>query len=81
MRGNKGEDIAREMRKYESPPHRSMVEHVVQMQDRIVHVMPIVKEHLFKAQLAQQIIYNHGTILFHLVIECWYWSFWLKVNS
>lgn len=41
-----------------SPPHRSVIEHVLQMQDRIVQVMPIVKENLAQAQLAQE-IYNH----------------------
>ena len=53
-------DIARETWESESSPHRSVIEHVAQMQDRIAQVMPIVKVHLAQAQLAQQRIYNRG---------------------
>ena len=37
-----------------------MIEHVALIQDRIAKVMPIVREHLAQAQLAQQRVYNRG---------------------
>uniref|UniRef100_A0A803J7L8 Gypsy retrotransposon integrase-like protein 1 n=1 Tax=Xenopus tropicalis TaxID=8364 RepID=A0A803J7L8_XENTR len=53
-------DIAKETWEGEVTPHRSVIEHVSQMQDRIASVMPFVKEHLAQAQAAQQRIYNRN---------------------
>lgn len=53
-------DFARDTRESESTPHTGVIEHVAEMQDRIAQMMPIVKEHLSQAQLAQQRIYNCG---------------------
>lgn len=38
-------DIAKETWENENSPHRSVIEHVALMQDRIAQVMPIVKGH------------------------------------
>uniref|UniRef100_A0A8C5PIZ8 Integrase catalytic domain-containing protein n=1 Tax=Leptobrachium leishanense TaxID=445787 RepID=A0A8C5PIZ8_9ANUR len=51
-------DIAKETWEGEKTPHKSIIEHISQMQDRITVVMPIVKEHLAQSQAAQQRIYN-----------------------
>ncbi|XP_068121096.1 uncharacterized protein [Hyperolius riggenbachi] len=56
-------DIAKESWEEEPSPHRSVVEHVLQMQDRITAVMPIVQEHMRQAQEAQSRIYNRGARL------------------
>lgn len=45
-------DIAKETWEGEHTPHQSVIEHIVQMQDRIAVIMPIVKEHLAHAHEA-----------------------------
>ncbi|XP_059415131.1 uncharacterized protein LOC132149742 [Carassius carassius] len=53
-------DIAREA--WEQPPavHRTTIEHVREMRERIDRAMPIVRKHLVKAQQAQQRHYNRA---------------------
>uniref|UniRef100_A0A8C5MF74 Gypsy retrotransposon integrase-like protein 1 n=1 Tax=Leptobrachium leishanense TaxID=445787 RepID=A0A8C5MF74_9ANUR len=51
-------DIAKETWEQEHTPHRSVLEHVSQMQDRIEAVLPIVRENMEKSQRAQQASYN-----------------------
>ncbi|KAL0180385.1 hypothetical protein M9458_025827, partial [Cirrhinus mrigala] len=47
-------DVAREAWEQQPAPHRTVIEHVRQMRERIDRVMPLVQEHLSKAQQAQQ---------------------------
>ncbi|KAI2644391.1 Retrovirus-related Pol polyprotein from transposon 17.6 [Labeo rohita] len=52
-------DIAREAWEQQQPtPLRSVVEHVREMRERIEKVMPLVREHMVKAQQSQQRLYN-----------------------
>ncbi|KAL0147152.1 hypothetical protein M9458_057676, partial [Cirrhinus mrigala] len=53
-------DIAREAWEQQPAPHRSVMEHVKQMRERIDRIMPLVREHLSKAQQAQQCHYNRA---------------------
>ncbi|KAI2645187.1 Retrovirus-related Pol polyprotein from transposon 17.6 [Labeo rohita] len=41
-------------------PHRTVIEHVKQMRERIDRIMPLVREHLSKAQQAQQRHFNRA---------------------
>ncbi|KAL0165651.1 hypothetical protein M9458_037495, partial [Cirrhinus mrigala] len=51
-------DVAMEAWEQQPAAHRSIVEHVKQMRDKIDRVMPLVREHLVKAQQSQQQHYN-----------------------
>ncbi|XP_073727643.1 uncharacterized protein [Misgurnus anguillicaudatus] len=51
-------DIAKEAWEEQPCPHRSFIEHVGQMRDRMAAIYPIVREHMEKAQREQQAIYN-----------------------
>uniref|UniRef100_A0A9J8C7I0 Gypsy retrotransposon integrase-like protein 1 n=1 Tax=Cyprinus carpio carpio TaxID=630221 RepID=A0A9J8C7I0_CYPCA len=53
-------DVAREAWEQQPAVHRTTVEHVREMRERIDRVMPIVREHLVKAQQAQQRHYNRA---------------------
>ncbi|XP_067303559.1 uncharacterized protein [Pseudorasbora parva] len=53
-------DVAKEAWEQQPGVHRSTIEHVRQMRDRIDHVMPIVREHLAKAQQAQRRHYDRA---------------------
>ncbi|KAL1259056.1 hypothetical protein QQF64_009633 [Cirrhinus molitorella] len=53
-------DVAKEGWDQQPAPHRTVVEHVKQMRDRLDRVMPLVREHLTKAQQAQQRQYNRA---------------------
>ncbi|KAL1251468.1 hypothetical protein QQF64_019264 [Cirrhinus molitorella] len=53
-------DVAKEGWEQQPTPHRTVVEHVKQMRDRLDRVMPLVREHLTKAQQAQQRQYNRA---------------------
>ncbi|KAL1282357.1 hypothetical protein QQF64_001160 [Cirrhinus molitorella] len=53
-------DVAKEGWEQQPAPHRTVVEHVKQMRDRLDRVMPLVREHLTKAQQAQQRQYNRA---------------------
>ncbi len=43
-------DVAKEAWEQQPAPHRSVIEHVKEMRERIDRVMPLVREHLVKAQ-------------------------------
>ncbi|XP_069371637.1 uncharacterized protein [Paralichthys olivaceus] len=51
-------DIAKETWEEQPCPHRTMIEHVGAMRDRMAAVVPIVKEHMEKAQRDQSAAYN-----------------------
>ncbi len=54
-------DVAKEAWEQQQPtPHRSLVEHVSEMRQRIDRIMPLVREHLAHAQQAQQRYYNRA---------------------
>uniref|UniRef100_A0A8C1MIS2 Gypsy retrotransposon integrase-like protein 1 n=1 Tax=Cyprinus carpio TaxID=7962 RepID=A0A8C1MIS2_CYPCA len=53
-------DVAREAWEQQPAVHRSTIEHVREMRERIDRVMPIVREHMAKAQQAQQRHYNRA---------------------
>ncbi len=53
-------DVAREAWEQQPAAHPSTIEHVRDMRERIDRVMPIVREHLTKAQEAQQRHYNRA---------------------
>ncbi len=54
-------DVAKEAWEHQQPtPHQSLVEHVTEMRQRIDRVMPLVWEHLAKAQQAQARHYNRA---------------------
>ncbi len=54
-------DVAKEAWEQQQPtPHRSLVEHVSEMSQRIDRIMPLVREHLAHAQQAQQRYYNRA---------------------
>lgn len=51
-------DLAKEAWEEQPCPHRTMVEHVGAMRDRLAAVVPIVREHLEKAQRDQRGVYD-----------------------
>ncbi len=54
-------DVAKEAWEHQHPtPHRSLIEHVTEMRERIDRVAPLVREHMVKAQQAQQRHYNRA---------------------
>ncbi len=53
-------DVAKEAWEQQPAVHRSVIEHVREMRERIDRVMPLVREHLSKAQQAQQRHYNRA---------------------
>ncbi len=53
-------DVAKEAWEQQPAPLRSVIEHVKEMRGRIDRVMPLVREHLAKAQQAQQRHYNRA---------------------
>ncbi len=53
-------DVAREAWDHQPAAHRSTLEHVREMRERIDRVMPLVREHLTKAQQAQQRHYDRA---------------------
>ncbi len=53
-------DVAKEAWEQQPSAHRSTIEHVRDMRQRIERVMPLVREHLVKAQEAQQRHYNRA---------------------
>uniref|UniRef100_A0A8C5PW96 Gypsy retrotransposon integrase-like protein 1 n=1 Tax=Leptobrachium leishanense TaxID=445787 RepID=A0A8C5PW96_9ANUR len=56
-------DLVKETWESESSPHKSLIEHISQMRERISKVMPLVQEHLQKAQEAQKRVYNRSAKL------------------
>ena len=53
-------DIAKEAWEQQPSPHRTMVEHVGDMRDRMATLWPLVREHMQEAQVAQARVYNRG---------------------
>ncbi|XP_075949073.1 uncharacterized protein LOC142951429 [Anarhichas minor] len=53
-------DIAKETWEEQPCPHRTIIEHVGAMRDRMAAVFPIVKEHMAKAQRDQRAVYNRA---------------------
>ncbi len=53
-------DVAREAWEQQLTPHRSVIEHIKEMRERIDRVMPLVREHLTKAQQGQQRHFNQA---------------------
>ena len=56
-------DIARDAWESQPSPHRTIIEHVEQVRDRMAQVWPVVREHLGRAQQAQAPVYNRGAQL------------------
>ncbi len=54
-------DVVKEAWEQQPAAHRSVIEHVKQMRERIDRVMPLVQEHLSKVQQAQQRHYNRAS--------------------
>ncbi len=53
-------DVAKEAWEQQPAAHRSTIEHVREMREKIDRVMPLVREHLVEAQQAQQRHYNRA---------------------
>ena len=56
-------DIAKEAWESQPSPHRTTLDHVEQVRDRMARVWPIVREHLRQAQQVQARVYNRGAQL------------------
>ena len=55
-------DIAKETWESQPSPHRSVVDHVEQLQARARKIWPLVREHMQKAQQQQCKVYNRGAV-------------------
>ena len=53
-------DLAKEAWESQPSPHRSVVDHVEQMKERMKKVWPLVRQHMEKAQAEQARTYNRG---------------------
>ena len=53
-------DLAREAWETQPSPHRSVIDHIEQMQARARRVWPLVREHMTQAQQEQSRAYNRG---------------------
>ena len=56
-------DLAKEAWESRPSPHRTLVDHVEQVRERMAQVWPIVREHLHQAQQDQARTYNRGAQL------------------
>ena len=56
-------DIARETWESQPSPHRSVIDHIEQLQARARTVWPMVRQHMEEAQSAQARLYNRGAKL------------------
>ncbi|XP_061837515.1 uncharacterized protein [Nerophis lumbriciformis] len=56
-------DIAKETWENQPSPHRSVIDHVAQLQARARKIWPMVREHMEKAQREQAKTYNRGATL------------------
>ena len=54
-------DLAKEAWESQPSPHRTTLDHVEQVRDRMAQVWPIVPDHLRRAQQAQARIYDRGS--------------------
>ena len=55
-------DLAREAWESQPSPHRSVIDHIEQMQTRARRVWPLVREHMTQAQREQSHTYNRGAV-------------------
>ena len=53
-------DLAKEAWENQPSPHRTLVEHVEEVQDRMAKIWPVVRRHMTEAQAAQAKVYNRG---------------------
>ncbi|KAJ8356682.1 hypothetical protein SKAU_G00194760 [Synaphobranchus kaupii] len=53
-------DLAKEAWEHQPSPHRTMVEHVEEVRERMATIWPMVREHIAEAQTAQARVYNRG---------------------
>ncbi|KAJ8376906.1 hypothetical protein SKAU_G00074860 [Synaphobranchus kaupii] len=53
-------DLAKEAWEQQPSPHRTLVEHVEEVQERMATIWPMVREHMAEAQTAQARVYNRG---------------------
>ncbi|KAJ8337704.1 hypothetical protein SKAU_G00366700 [Synaphobranchus kaupii] len=53
-------DLAKEAWEQQPSPHRTMVEHVEEVSERMATIWPMVREHMAEAQTAQARVYNRG---------------------
>ncbi|KAG5847077.1 hypothetical protein ANANG_G00122120 [Anguilla anguilla] len=53
-------DLAKETWEQQPSRHRTVIEHVEQMHQRMACIWPMVREHMQQAQLAQARVYNRG---------------------
>ncbi|KAJ8368734.1 hypothetical protein SKAU_G00087620 [Synaphobranchus kaupii] len=53
-------DLAKEAWEQQPSPHRTIVEHVEEVRERMATIWPIVREHMAEAQTAQARVYNRG---------------------
>ncbi|KAJ8346947.1 hypothetical protein SKAU_G00283480 [Synaphobranchus kaupii] len=53
-------DLAKEAWEQQPSPHRTMVEHVEEVRERMATIWPMVREHMAEAQTAQARVYNRG---------------------
>ncbi|KAL1277196.1 hypothetical protein QQF64_023869 [Cirrhinus molitorella] len=53
-------EVAKEAWEQQPAAHRTVIEHVREMRERIDRVMPLVREHLVRAQQSQQCHYNRA---------------------
>ena len=51
-------DVAKEAWEHQPSPHRTMVEHVEEVRERMATLWPLVREHMADAQAAQARVYN-----------------------
>ena len=56
-------DLAKEAWESQPSPHRTTLDHVEHMRDRMAQVWPIVRDHLQRAQQAQARVYDRGAQL------------------
>ena len=55
-------DLAREAWESQPSPHRSVIDHIEQMQARAKRIWPLVREHMEQAQREQSRTYNRGAV-------------------
>lgn len=53
-------DLAKEAWEQQPSPHRTLVEHVEEVQERMATIWPVVREHMEAAQAAQARVYNRS---------------------
>ena len=77
----RGLDLAKDAWESQPSPHRTLVDHVEQVRERMAQVWPIVREHLHNAQQAQARTYNRGAKLRLFQRVSWSLSSFLQQNA